>query len=121
MKFQFVRLYLLILLIASLVVFSFSKIYQQLYPSEPSYQVSVSQIFSLLHKNTFQKNMKLVSKKTVSMPFELEKLLQQGQIIKLVDDENAEYYYQNSDELNYHQFGPFFQPKKKPMVMKSIL
>jgi len=113
MKLQFVRLYLLILLIASLVVFSFSQIYQQLYPSEPTYQVSVSQIFSLLQKKTFQKKMKLVSKKTVSMPLALERLLQQGQIIKLVDDANAEFYYQNSDKLNYYQFGPFFSAKEE--------
>jgi two-component system OmpR family sensor kinase len=112
MRFQFLRLYLLIILIACVVVYSFSEIYDQFYPSEQNYQIDIKHFFSLASKSEFKSSMKLVRKKNVSLPVTLEELLQHGHIIKLVDIDLSEFYYQNADRYNYYQFGPFTSSKK---------
>ncbi|TPH13912.1 ATP-binding protein [Litorilituus lipolyticus] len=116
MKFQFARLYLLIVLIASLVIFSFSEIYNNFFQDDMSYQIDIKQILpyytqsrgSIPYDNV---KLKVVTAKSIIMPKHLSQLLAQGQIIKIADETGYEFYYQYLDKNNLYQFGPVLTKK----------
>jgi len=111
MKSQFARLYILIILITTLVIFSFSEIYSSFFQAHTSYQVDISQLMPLEHEN-FESQVKLVEvdPKSIALPEELNLILNKGQVIKLGDGQGKEFYYRLSSNRGLYQYGPFESP-----------
>lgn len=104
MKFQFARLYLLILLVASLVIFSFSEIYENFIQNDSNYQISIEQIFPTLDEATVE--LSVIDRKSIVFPVALNLLLERHKVIKLADDSGYEYYYKLKNESQLLQYGP---------------
>jgi len=113
MKSQFARLYFLIILIATLVIFSFSEIYYNFFQPSTNYQIDVSQLLPLDYKKHNPAKFVVIDPKTIVFPKELKLLLSRGEIIKLADSGGSELYYRLSDEQSLYQYGPIASSEKK--------
>jgi len=114
MKSQFARLYILIILIATLVIFLFSEIYSNFFQAPMNYQIDIAQLMSLEHTNAkFQPKLILVDPKLIALPEELNLLLKQGQIIKLADGQGKEFYYHLKNDQGLYRYGPIISPSNQ--------
>lgn len=107
MKYQLLRLYLLIVTFAILIIFIFSHLYNSVMAPEADYQIDVAQILSpAIDANRPTITLSKVKHSEIALPPRLNKLLSQGEIIQLADSQGYHYFYRLIDDQYLYRYGP---------------
>lgn len=105
MRSQFLRIYLLMIAIVCILLYSFNAIFQQITDDDKQHFTSINQLFELQQHNQSIPRFKEISIVSVTLPTKLKSRLDKGEIISLEVNPNYWSYYQKrGDKLLV--FGP---------------
>ncbi|MCG9697644.1 ATP-binding protein [Shewanella sp. Isolate11] len=97
MKFQFYRLYALLIISSALIIWSFSEIHDSYQQETESYQLDVETVFENQLQNP-QSLLSYLSTEELALPKDLTDRLAQGKTIALTLSNNQTYYYRQAPE-----------------------
>lgn len=107
MKFQFFRLYLLLILSATIVIWSFNELYEFLQLDTPSYQINIESITERAEQGLDTPTTTTIKASALSLPQPLRERLLSGEVIALSLTDNSRYYYRlNPKTGDITSFGP---------------
>ncbi|MCE9677756.1 ATP-binding protein [Shewanella sp. AS1] len=122
MKFQFYRLYALLILSSTLIIWSFNEIHTAMQQDSESYQLDVGNIFQSITQQGESSPIRRLARSELALPVDLQEKLQQGEIIALTLSDNATYYYRlGASEDEILAFGPVLVPSKTAVPTELIL
>ncbi|WP_371186195.1 ATP-binding protein [Thalassotalea maritima] len=131
MRFQFFRLYLLIIIAVSVVVFSFDQFMDSIDESDEGYTMSVDYLFEAYSQRQNNKQQVTVPLPTfrytplasLALPDDLQTLLQQHRTIAVTNEQQQTYYYRLTNKPDQVvQLGPVIaKPRKGDAVLYLAL
>ncbi len=113
MKHEFYRLYLLLIIAGSVVIWSFQQIYNTLDHSASSHHIEVSTLINAyiaadsINDFTTMPNFRSVSLEMIGFPGRLAEKIKQGHTISLTKNNGQIFYYQQATPNQLIEFGPF--------------
>ena len=121
MKFQFYRLYALLILSSALIIWSFSEIHTAMQQGDESYQIDVNNVFSGLIDEAQPATITRITADNLALPTDLIHKLDQGETIALTLSNQQTYYYRQGitpDEII--AFGPV-TPSSRASVPREFI
>ncbi|QYJ94578.1 ATP-binding protein [Shewanella spartinae] len=100
MKFQFYRLYALLILSSALIIWSFSEIHGALQHQVESYQIDVDSVFRGLSEEDSSVLFRQLSRDELALPQDLADKLDGGETIALTLSGGKTYYYRQAPEIS---------------------
>ncbi|MCG9754923.1 ATP-binding protein [Shewanella insulae] len=100
MKFQFYRLYALLILSSALIIWSFSEIHGAMQHQMESYQIDVDSVFRGLSEEDSSVLIRQLSRDELALPQDLADKLDRGETIALTLSGGKTYYYRQSPDAN---------------------
>ncbi|MFV7768995.1 ATP-binding protein [Shewanella marisflavi] len=121
MKYQFYRLYALLILSSALIIWSFSEIHSAMQQVE-SYQIDVDSVFRGLSDKDASVLIRRLPADELALPSDLSDKIGQGETIALTLSGGETYYYrQAADKNEIIAFGPVVKPLNHPMPTELII
>ena len=121
MKYQFYRLYALLILSSALIIWSFSEIHNAMQQVE-SYQIDVDSVFRGLSDKDTSVLIRRLTADELALPSDLSDKLGRGETIALTLSDGETYYYRQAAETEQIiAFGPVVKPLKHPMPTELII
>ncbi|MDX1279689.1 ATP-binding protein [Shewanella colwelliana] len=122
MKFQFYRLYALLILSSALIIWSFSEIHTAMQQGNESYQIDVDNVFSGLIDEQHPVTISRISADNLALPTDLNDQLNQGKTIALTLSNRQTYYYrQGSSAEEVIAFGPVIHASQASVPRELII
>lgn len=122
MKFQFYRLYALLILSSALIIWSFNEIHDYLQQDEITYQIDIENIFNTAEKDFNRSFINRLALDELALPISLSAKLNQGETIALTLTNNETYYYRlSNDSQQIIAFGPVQQKALAPLLTELII
>ncbi|QYK13719.1 two-component sensor histidine kinase [Shewanella rhizosphaerae] len=100
MKFQFYRLYALLILSSALIIWSFSEIHGAMQHQVESYQIDVDSVFRGLSEEDSSVLIRQLSRDELALPQDLADKLDGGETIALTLSGGKTYYYRQAPEIS---------------------
>lgn len=100
MKFQFYRLYALLILSSALIIWSFSEIHGAMQHQVESYQIDVDSVFRGLSEEDSSALFRQLSRDELALPQDLADKLDGGETIALTLSGGKTYYYRQAPEIS---------------------
>ncbi len=100
MKFQFYRLYALLILSSALIIWSFSEIHGAMQHQVESYQIDVDSVFRGLSEDDNSVLFRQLSRDELALPQDLADKLDGGETIALTLSGGKTYYYRQAPEIS---------------------
>ncbi|QYJ89272.1 ATP-binding protein [Shewanella halotolerans] len=100
MKFQFYRLYALLILSSALIIWSFSEIHGAMQHQVESYQIDVDSVFRGLSEEDNSVLFRQLSRDELALPQDLADKLDGGETIALTLSGGKTYYYRQAPEIS---------------------
>lgn len=100
MKFQFYRLYALLILSSALIIWSFSEIHGAMQHQVESYQIDVDSVFRGLSEEDSSVLFRQLSRDELALPQDLADKLDGGETIALTLSGGKTYYYRQAPDIS---------------------
>jgi len=115
MQMQFFRIYLMMIAIVCLLLYSFNAIFQQVTIKEKQYLLDIENVFNFYNSQNTSAEFKTLNLDAIYFPEELQRKLEKGEIIALENDELHWTYYKKVGD-NLQAFGPLpAEPPKETL------
>lgn len=128
MKRQFYRLYGLIILVACLLVFSFNQLITAAEKQTSEYQINIDYLLTTYEKEFEQQGdetlprFSYVPLRDLALTPKLQRKLERGETISLLDTHNLAFYYRVSAKPSMAlRFGPFYSEPPKPDYVPYLI
>ncbi|KIO36584.1 ATP-binding protein [Shewanella sp. cp20] len=134
MKYQFYRLYALLILSSALIIWSFSEIHSAMQHQVESYQIDVDSVFHSLNEADNKLLIRELSRDELALPQDLADKLARGETIALTLSGNKTYYYRQALDSNKAKdksldkaakkvlaLGPIQSPARQPVPTELII